>query len=387
MSGWKKWAYGDLVSTELFQGNVQDQVVQKYANSDARNAALGTAVAEGMVSYLTNTNSLELYDGSTWSPVASNGSGNAIINGALDIWQRGSSFSLLTGTGYYSADRWDTYGATGDTLTRQTFTPGSAPVSGYEGTYFARLTTSTGSANRRFAQRIEDVRSFAGQTVTFSFWAKSPSGTASFIIRVGDQNYGTGGSSFNYGSALVQDITDTWTRYSLTATVPSIAGKTIGTNSYMSVGIETANINKIIDVWGFQLEAGASLTPFRRNAPSVQGELAACQRYYWRQTADATNLYKVFGQGSAASTSAIELTIPLPVTMRTTPTSVDFATPVRASDGLGTVSVTAVTLANTQCGEGTVLISATTSGATQFRPYKMQANNSATAYLGFSAEL
>jgi WD40 repeat protein len=69
MSGWKDWQIGEVVTEEDFQGFVQDQVVQIYADSTARTSALGTAVVEGMISYLRNTDALEYYDSSTWKTV------------------------------------------------------------------------------------------------------------------------------------------------------------------------------------------------------------------------------------------------------------------------------------------------------------------------------
>lgn len=70
MTGWKEWAIAEVVSASDFQAYIQDQVVQVYADSGARGSALGTAVAEGMVSYLEDTNALEVYDGSSWTGFA-----------------------------------------------------------------------------------------------------------------------------------------------------------------------------------------------------------------------------------------------------------------------------------------------------------------------------
>lgn len=69
MSGWKEWAIAEVVETSEFQTFIQDQVVQVYDDSAARNSALGTAVAEGMVAYLKDTNAVEVYT-TEWVSIA-----------------------------------------------------------------------------------------------------------------------------------------------------------------------------------------------------------------------------------------------------------------------------------------------------------------------------
>ena len=73
MSGWKQWADSEVVEATDFQNYIQDQVVQVYAGTAARATALGTAVSEGMVSYLSDTNTLQYYSGSAWVDVSSPG--------------------------------------------------------------------------------------------------------------------------------------------------------------------------------------------------------------------------------------------------------------------------------------------------------------------------
>ena len=123
---------------------------------------------------------------------------NKIINGDFGIWQRGTSFSNPSSLAY-TADRWAIYydgsGAT-RTISQQAFTTGAAPVSGYESSFFYRYAVSvagSGNTANLLRQYIENVRNFAGQTATVSFWAKASANIT--VPSVGTtQNFGTGGS-------------------------------------------------------------------------------------------------------------------------------------------------------------------------------------------------
>jgi microcystin-dependent protein len=210
-------------------------------------------------------------------------SANAIINGAFDIWQRGTSLNLPSGVSSYLADRFNIRvdGPAGTPVySRQSFTPGSAPVAGYEGTFFARFTTGGNVTCSVFNHAIEDVRTFAGQVVTLSFWMKT-STPKTFTLNL-RQDFGSGGSAV-VDQTATYTTTTSWQRFTQTFNVASVTGKTIGTNNALWIQLisytaQTGNFD--VDVWGVQLEAGTVATPFRRNAPSLQGELAACQRYY-----------------------------------------------------------------------------------------------------------
>lgn len=311
---------------------------------------------------------------------------NKIINGDFGIWQRGTSITT-SGVGYFfGADRWMMYSPASSTSTfsQQTFAPGTAPVAGYEGTYFARF-NCTNSFGTYFQQYIEDVRSFAGQTVTLSFWAKA--GSAISINGNLGQQFGTGGSSFVDNAIPAVSVTTSWQRFSVTVAVPSIAGKTIGTSSYLKWTFSTASFNVNIDIWGVQIESGNVVTPFTPAGGGFPGaELALCQRYYVRNTGG--DAYSHIGQGIANATNQAYIEMKLPVQMRVVPTSIDYST-VILYDGVSLISTGLVlALLSQQSGVQVGSINASgITGLTQYRPYFIINNASASGYVGFSAEL
>ena len=314
---------------------------------------------------------------------------NKIINGAFDIWQRGTSFTLTTGTLTYCADRFLFTGfgsGTAATVTRQTFTPGTAPVAGYEGQYFARFTNFATATAWQVRQRIENVQTFAGQTITFSFWAKA-SGSLSNIVYEMTQNFGSGGSASvttTLGSG--QTLSTSWTRYTFTVAVPSISGKTIGTSSYLEFSpYQNSGVTNSgsVDFWGWQVEQGSTATAFQTATGTIQGELAACQRYYWR-TGGSSSVER-FAYGSANVTTRVDFSVVNPVPMRVAPTSVDFSG-LQADPGGGGLTVTAFVLDSFTNGKNLAGTNATVTGATAYRPYYLEAT-STSSYVGFSAEL
>ena len=306
---------------------------------------------------------------------------NKLINGAFDIWQRGTSFSV---SGSYMADRWNTDSDATFTTTRETFTPGAAPVPGYEATYFYRIAKNSGGSYANNRQRIEDVRTFAGQTVTLSFWAKANSAIA--IQPYWIQGFGSGGSTSVGNSMGDATLTTSWARYSFTFAVPSISGKTIGTNHFVDLYVNRylGSSAVTIDTWGVQLELGSIATPFTTATGTIQGELAACQRYYWRTNRESQgSSARITPYGIAQTTTAAEINFYLPTAMRTKPSSVDFAN-LRTYDGATLQAVTSVGIGD---GSSTSINLGFTvaSGLVQYRPTAVALNGD--GYLGLSAEL
>ena len=239
------------------------------------------------ISGITTINTTSINGG----PLA--GMRNAIINGNFDIWQRGTSF---TGS-VYGPDRWfHSRVGTTHTVTQQAFTLGQTDVPG-EPTYYCRTVVSSvaGAGNAALlVHKVENVRTFAGQQVTVGFWAKADA-TKNIAVDLA-QDFGTGGSP----SARVTDIGVTkisigtnWQKVTVTATLPSISGKTLGTdnNDYLQFDIwfdAGSNFNARTDTLGqqsgtfeiaqVQVEPGPVATPFERRP--IGTELALCQRYF-----------------------------------------------------------------------------------------------------------
>ena len=338
---------------------------------------------------------------------------NYIINGAFEINQRNFSSSTSQTYGF---DRW-LFIPSGGTVTHsaQTFTLGSAPVAGYEGTNYARIVTTGQTATNSRAsiqQPIENVRTLAGQTITVSFWAKASSGTPNVSVEL-VQSFGSGGSpsSTVTGSVAANTvkkigISSSWARYSATLSVPSIAGKTIGTdvNSsslalvlWVSAGSDSNTRtdslgiqSNTFDFWGVQVEKGSVATAFRRNANSIQGELAACQRYYYR-IVSGSSAYSYFASGVAPSTTAFNWIVQMPVTMRVAPISIDFngliANDIPTATSGFTITGLSLDTARSSIQTGVLTGTYGPGGLAQFRNYYIIGNNTTGAFLGFSAEL
>lgn len=71
-AGYRTFTAGQILTAAQVQNYLQDQSVMVFDSSAARGSALGTAVSEGMVAYLRDTNSLEMYTGSSWAIVNDN---------------------------------------------------------------------------------------------------------------------------------------------------------------------------------------------------------------------------------------------------------------------------------------------------------------------------
>jgi hypothetical protein len=326
---------------------------------------------------------------------------NAIINGDFFINQR--QFTSTTTDGAYGFDRWVLASGGGCTYSAQTFTAGAAPVAGYEGVNFAQLLTTGQSGTTVYSilrQNIENVRTYAGNTVTVSFWAKAASGTPKIALEW-TQNFGSGGSPSGEVDTYAGQatISTSWARYSITFAVPSISGKTVGTTAntssnkvsfWVSAGsaynARTGSIgiqSNTFQIWGVQAEIGSVATAFETATGTLQGELAACQRYYQRFDFDTDGLTGFFG--NAYSTTAVALIRDLAVPLRTTQTTVDYSN-FRLYDFVNGYTITSLVGWSSAENHTAAVLATGASGLTQYRVY-YGANNGSAGYIAIGAEL
>lgn len=210
---------------------------------------------------------------------------NMVINGGFDIWARADS---QTASGYGSADRFRFVSDdAGFLVSRETLNPGDIPAPLHS---FLRIAKPNSGSYAYFSQRIESVRSVEGVPVTLSFWARSADSVAINDIGL-YQDFGSGGSAKVFNTfAYAIALTPAWQRISLTLTLPSIAGKTIGSGHHLELFFNLFAAGPdagTIDIAGIQVECGPIATPFE--ARPIALETALCARYFQKKSVQSEN--------------------------------------------------------------------------------------------------
>jgi hypothetical protein len=323
---------------------------------------------------------------------------NPVLNSAFQVWQRGTS--IASGAAQpYTADRWQVGRAgavAGTTVSRQA-TGDTTNLPNIQ--YCARVQRDSGNTSTAatfFMQSFETFNAipYAGKTIALSFYARAganySAASSSLVARI-DTGTGTDQNVFSgyTGSAtpISQGVTltTTWQRFTVTGTIASTATELGLLFQFNPTG--TAGANDYYEVTGVQIDIGSVALPFRTYAATIQGELAACQRYYYRTTSIGSSTDNILPLGMGISTTEVQTMGNFPVRMRTFPTAVEWAG-LRTYDGTTFVTVTAITL-GTSTLDGFLLSLAGASGMVQYRPTQTRSTSSspANSYVGFSAEL
>ena len=208
---------------------------------------------------------------------------NPLINANFDIWQAGTSFALTNQTAY-TADMFQYNTGTSGvaTVSRAALNQATVGFTPFYGLNIAQTGAASGTPPE-LIYRGEGVRSFAGQTLTISFYAVATS-NVTLSSCVFHQYFGTGGSpSATVDTTMITNpvIGTSRSRIVMTFTVPTITGKTIGTNGDDYFGISlyfpgASLFNVTVD--GFRLDIGLTAAPLESKLGSV--EFDAASRYY-----------------------------------------------------------------------------------------------------------
>jgi len=239
---------------------------------------------------------------------------NLIINGDMRIAQRTTSKTGITGTGYYTADRWELITSTAGTwtMTQDTDVPSGQ---GFGSSVKLDCTTANASlssnSQMRMVQHIEAQNlqhlSFGtsdAKKITGSFWIKSNK-TGTYVVWVYRQDSGRQSSK-----QFTIDSANTWEKKTLTfdgdttGTIANDNGRGMEFNIVFCAGTDYTsgthlngswedlnNANRYvgqvnladstsnyINITACQLEVGDVATPFEHRPYDI--ELARCQRYY-----------------------------------------------------------------------------------------------------------
>jgi hypothetical protein len=266
---------------------------------------------------------------------------NLIINGAMQVAQRGTSVSGITSNNYNTADRFLSYFSGGG---YDEAVVSDAP-DGFSKSL--KITTSTADATLDAGDRLNIAHKIEGQNVqhlnfgssaakqfTVSFWVKS-SVTGVYALEI--YHYANGShftKNYTISSANTWEYkTITYTADTSTAVSDSNsagiatwfwlrAGSTYNSgaasntwntsNNQRAIG-QTADVGAVLNstfqITGIQLEVGDTATPFEHR--SYGEELAICQRYY-------VNTINVAFYNNSITSHIVR--VALPVEMRANPT-------------------------------------------------------------------
>lgn len=202
---------------------------------------------------------------------------NKLRNARFDHWTAGTSFSADGVT----ADEWRANKGTGGspTMTVSRQAHALADIPGEPPHFYRHQQTAQATTTAPYLeQRLDDVRQEAGQHVTVSGWVRCGTGTVVVTPRA-SQVFGTGGSPSatvdTDGSTIT--ATTTWTRFVRRIQVPSVAGKTVGSNadSYLAVQLRgPLSSTWTLDISQLKVERGQAATEFEQIDPRIRKLLA-----------------------------------------------------------------------------------------------------------------
>lgn len=315
--GFKTFATGDVLTAADTNGYLM-QGIWVFADATARDAAV-TSPQEGNACYLKDTDNIMVYSGSAWVTKSSGGSAgvNLLLNSNFALNQRGYVSAANLASGAYGFDRWKS-NFTNTTLTFTASTQGQS------------LTINSGGG----LQQVIEQGLVPSGTYTLSW-----TGTATARV------YNSGGTPPSYAASPV------------TFTADGTANVVV---EFTASG-GTRTVSKV------QFNAGTGTT-WALATPTLQSELAACQRYYQIITAGVVT--------ATNSTTRVAFSAVFPAMRTTTPTfSLTGALVITdLFTGNFTQSASEITTNINNGNNGATLSFNNFSGLTAYRPYSITAS-------------
>ena len=396
----------NLNSTNTYtQGEIDTALSAKLSTSTAASTYLTQSNASSTYlasstaasTYLSQSNAATTYVPQTSYSVAGK---NKIINGSMDIWQRGTSIAVSGAAVGYVTDRWQVQSNTAsvNTTTTRQATGDTTNLPNIQ--YCARVQRNSGvTANGfiSFQQSLETIETipFVGKTVTLSFYARAganysnASSSLGFQLRTGtgtDQNVPAFTGAANPINTSVT-LTTNWQRFTASVTLGTSVTQ-LGLNFY-ALTTGTAGAADYFEITGVQLEAGSVATPFTTASGSIVGEVTSCQRYfvsYGKNQGDSALSNALGPTGVTTSTTDAVNTYTFPVRMRAIPT-LTFSGTANLRGTAGLIGVTGASL-----GYGTSTQMATVgwtvaSGLTAGQWFIIRQTSGGDGAIEFSSEL
>ncbi len=376
---------GTTTITSITAGAAGAIITLEFASA---NCAVTSSSALLLSTSYTSTvgSTLTLYsDGTNWiemarslpPPAATAAVNNALVNGAFDVWQRGTTLAFVGVANGYLADRWQWISTAGQsaTITRDTSVPtvASTAINTPYSHKVAITIADAAIAAGDYAIIGQSVEGFDYRPLTngfsLSFWVKAHR-TGTYCVSFRNNMGGTPDRS--YVAEYTVSVADTWEYKSITVTTPPTAGTwnyttsaalgvffamTAGTTfqttaNTWQVGNFLATSNQVNGVGAatdiFQL-ALVNLVPGATAYPLLplpyEDILARCQRYCQKWSGAANTVYAT---GFNDSTTVAAMTLPFRTTMLGAPTATlsagnTFLMRIKAAS---TVAMTAIALTN-----------------------------------------
>ena len=322
------------------------------STGDVKSDALDNV--DSLPTQTSNSGKVLMSDGTDASWVSA-GRKNLIINGGMDVSQRGTSSTNVSGTGYFACDRVKFWSASSTSDARWTVSQDTDAPEGFGSSYKLDCTTADATPNASYYGLLrvgltegQDMLSSkfgtsSAEALTLSFWVKSNITGSQQVLFVSHDSQKHAGDIFTITSA------DTWEKkvitisgdtnpangfsndnslgFSIDMLVDAGSNYTGGTAlsdswvsrvdadkavNNLSLGASTSNYFQIT---GVQLELGSVATDFEHR--SYGEELALCQRYYWQMT-DQGNIAQFIMTG--VNSGSVQISFFPPVPFRDKPT-------------------------------------------------------------------